>query len=279
MPKTSDELKRIREMLGAPVSDWQPPVGPSAKTLEALRQPGGLEIDKSELRELGGPGGLLSYNGAQIVLYIKNTRVHRTVLENSPDESPKFHLVDCQTLQEMKNIGRIDRYVTTQQTDGLFRVEPQNEHWGHENEEFDTRLYPCKHCLRYLNYGNCKSFMVSIDRVREDFVLEDFFREYATFFNNLPKYSDITAPPGGYVRDWNRISKRYRASKNWVCEECKVDLSGHRELLHTHHIDGVTTNNSDANFQALCILCHGEKPLHNLPVQSHERELILSMRS
>src|SRR5690606_36571986 len=62
----------------------------------------------------------------------------------------------------------------------------------------------------------------------------------------------------GYVRGFNRTSKKLREKKNYTCESCGVKPKRpiHRKYWHTHHIDGDKTNNKENNLQCLCILCH-----------------------
>ena len=73
----------------------------------------------------------------------------------------------------------------------------------------------------------------------------------------------ITSPPElpreGY---WEQLSRWYRKERNWMCEECQVDLSQDTRLLHTHHELGRGFN-SPQHLKALCIACHSEVPGHN----------------
>ncbi|MBC6427679.1 MAG: hypothetical protein GDA55_00305 [Cellvibrionales bacterium] len=279
MSRISEQLAAIRASLGAPRTEWKPSRGPSKAVTEALRKPEGVVIKPGELETLIGPGSLLSYKGAQCVLYIKDTRQDQFTLENKPEEARKVHLVDCATLKTMKIEGRFQRYVATQRTDGKFLVEPQNKVWGKPKNEIEVRLHPCKNCLKYLNYENCTSWRVNISRVVKEFSFETFFHAYSTFFENMPRYSDITAPLGGYVKNWNKISRNYRQKMHWTCEQCGVDLSEQTNLLHAHHKNGVVTDNSNQNLQALCVLCHSKQPWHDrMPVKPRDRVDIERLR-
>ncbi len=89
----------------------------------------------------------------------------------------------------------------------------------------------------------------------------------------------MTAPKGGYAKDWSRISKKYREKRGWTCEKCGVNLNEHHGLLHCHHRDGVISDNSDANLEALCLLCHSEQPCHGyLKPRLADRILIERLR-
>ena len=278
MVSAKDRLKATREYLGAPLLDWGPERGPSKRLLDALRSAAGVPIKKVNLDDIAGPGGLLAYEDAAVVLYIKDTRIDRITLETSPANPPRFHLVDCSTLHEMRSNNRFERYVVSQKTDGMFRVEPDNQIMGRPNDEIDVRLYPCKNCLNHLNYEGCKNLFVDTNKVMKNLPLETFFFEYQTFFKSTPKHSDITAPLGGYVSEWNKISRSYRQRCGWKCEQCGVALRDYTKLLHAHHKNGVTTNNFDANLASLCVICHSKQPKHSWGIKPADRETIERLR-
>jgi hypothetical protein len=63
---------------------------------------------------------------------------------------------------------------------------------------------------------------------------------------------------GDYSGDWSSVSFALKQKRGWTCEMCRFTLlnSG---LIHVHHLNGVKTDNSVANLQVLCALCHGRK--------------------
>jgi len=66
----------------------------------------------------------------------------------------------------------------------------------------------------------------------------------------------------GYTRDWATVSRRYKESQGWRCEDCGVYLGGSKEsrrLMHVHHRDLNTQNNAAWNLDALCVICHSER--------------------
>jgi hypothetical protein len=63
-------------------------------------------------------------------------------------------------------------------------------------------------------------------------------------------------PSARYVSDWQSIAKNVKEAANWRCGQCHLSLISDRELLHVHHRDRDTTNNSRANLQVLCVQCH-----------------------
>jgi hypothetical protein len=220
----------------------------------------GIEIPLDEVTP--EYGGLLTYKGEQVLLYIKDTRKSRYVLEHMPEKAVRFHVAECQTLDRMRRQERFERYVVTTRKDGLFLVEATDPE-TYELEELEAKLLVCKYCLRTLNYDlyNHRSY-ADQQGVWLDFSLDEFFGAYSTFFCSKPTYTDQTAPKGGYAPRWARISIQYREERQWTCEKCGVNLSSRRGLLHVHHINGVISDNRHSNLTALCYLCHAQEPNH-----------------
>jgi hypothetical protein len=81
----------------------------------------------------------------------------------------------------------------------------------------------------------------------------------SSIFSYTPSPSKPESP---YTRDWSSVSRKYKESRSWRCEECYVNLSDkrHRRLLHVHHRDNDPKNNSSWNLIALCVICHSERP-------------------
>lgn len=70
-------------------------------------------------------------------------------------------------------------------------------------------------------------------------------------------------PESRYTRDWQQVSRKHREACNWRCQDCGVYLGGSgpdRRLLHVHHRDLNPQNNSPYNLEALCVVCHSERP-------------------
>ena len=267
------ELQALVSRMGARPSSYRLPLDKTRqlrREREELRQElqHGKEIHN--LDEVQSHDGLLTYKGEQIVLYIKDTRQDKETILNDPEEAKRFHLVECQTIRDMRWQGRFGRYVATTRQDGFFLVEAADS-----AKEFEARLLVCKNCLDQLDwYKNPRSTMLW-----KDFSLQDFFAEFTTFFSSRPRYTDQTAPPGGYARDWPHRVAGIKQGRGWRCDECGVNLSNHKNLLHGHHKNGVTSDNSPKNIAALCILCHSEQPYHGRVKPSEEaRKLIESLK-
>jgi len=70
----NDELNTLVQRMKAKPSPWVPgenEMSPRQKLLDEL-DAGGISIDLEDVAP--GPGGLLEYNGEQVLLYIKDTR-------------------------------------------------------------------------------------------------------------------------------------------------------------------------------------------------------------
>ncbi|MGB5062859.1 MAG: HNH endonuclease [Candidatus Competibacter sp.] len=213
----------------------------------------GIDVD---LNEIDTTTGLLVYRGRQVLLYIKEQGSQAKVREVLKDGScgNKYHVAFCEVLSKMNPKDRLKRYVATNDISGEFLI--SGFKYGMEQPlQGKARLQVCRNCLKYLNYRNYQKNPA----IFRDFSLTEFF--------------------GGYTPDWPQISAQYRADKEFRCEQCGVNLSTHRHLLHTHHRNRVKTDNRPDNFQALCLDCHRHQPAHDfMPVRHEEIQLIIRLR-
>lgn len=260
----------LRQRMGAPLGRHTPSRHEN-RNLQAqitmdLAEIAPVVLDRDKLEEeVFTVGGLLTHLGVHKTLHIYDPFVSRENLEAVPAINPKFHLSDCITLETMRNQNRYDRYVVSQQTDGLFPVRA----YDHLNERRDqneilARIQPCKNCLKELDYeGFVNASYSERRRIFDQFDLSDFFATYQTFFRTLPRLTRQGMGEGQYTADWARISARLRREANWICSECTVNCSHDKDLLHVHHRDGNRGNNQKNNLQVLCIECHGKRPAHS----------------
>lgn len=282
--KLSVNLKDLVSLvgrMGGGATSWRitdVEISPRAKRYQELEKGKEIQIDQLE----PGPGKLLTFEGEQVILYIKDTRSPKEVLQHHPEDSRRFHIADCKTLSDMKAKGRYQRYVATTRNDGLFLVDFL-EHETDERGEIEAGLKVCKLCLQevnYQSYKNKKGNKSKSDQIWSQFSISSFLKEYSTFFTKLPDRRDRDAPIDVYVTRWAEISKKTREDRNWICEKCEVNLISHPSLLHTHHINGVKTDNTAKNLKVLCSMCHSEEPSHNhLRVTISEKSKIRHLRS
>lgn len=82
-----------------------------------------------------------------------------------------------------------------------------------------------------------------------------------------------------YSDDWPEVAHRTKNQRFWRCECCGFQRysSG---LVHVHHIDGKKDDNTSANLQVLCAVCHGRKhsttPLWPLGTNADEKSELLA---
>ena len=240
----------------------------------------GIEI---QLADLKANQGLLSFRGRQVLLFIPDHSFRiKQVLEN-PSGGNKYHVADCRTLGTMRERNRFERYRVTNNLSGEFAVfGTANEGvWGGNQTTMEGKaaLNVCKNCLRLLNYkdaGNCSK--QERRQLVAEFKLAYFFSSYSSVFSTLPRQW-VEQAGRGYSADWEQISANCRRAVNYVCQNCQVDLSSQTRLLHTHHINGDKSDNSNANLRPLCADCHRKQPCHShLFVKHRDMQCINRLR-
>lgn len=270
----SDLLRAVRKMGAEPV-DFS--VHSQAKPITQIDIELETGIVLNDWNDVDSSNGLLSYKGRQILLYIQDhTRkgIHQTLRDGK--KGNKFHIFDCKTLKMMREGGRFERYVVTQNLDGEFHVSGTDWHTK-EYVEGIAKLQVCQNCLKELNYKGATNG--GARNIAQDFNIEEFFSVYSSFFPYLPRRRAGNHEDDNYTKDWPNIAAHYKAEKNFKCESCGVDLSGYKNLLHVHHKNGVKGDNSRKNLQALCSCCHREQPLHGQMFVSHaDTQLITRLR-
>lgn len=229
----------------------------------------GKDVD---ITQVDVENGLLNYEGRQILLYIKDHGSQfESALSNPQKHGRKYHVADCSTLKSMRESGRFERYVATNDTSGRFLIS------GLYGEDY-AELAVCQNCLKALNYKGWNSGERHWD-ILNRFNMAEFFQTYSSFFPHMPKRKaqDFVE---GYSKDWAKISSHYRVEKAFTCEECGVNLKSNRNLLHVHHVNGVKSDNSEQNLKALCIDCHSQQNFHEHMYVSHEeRQTIIKLRN
>ena len=226
------------------------------------------------LDEIDVNGKLLNYKGQHVLLYIAD---HGRDIENvvrGRRDGRRFHVADCCTLVSMREKGRYARYVATTNISGLFHIIGVSEYDATKALEADVPLQVCQNCLKALNYKNANN--VKTFKLAKEFNIEEFFETYSSFFSVVPNVQEVQKETATYTRDWPEISKRIRENAHWCCESCHVDLHDHKELLHTHHLNGVKNDNRDSNLISLCIGCHRLEPNHGRIHLNHSDTILLN---
>jgi len=269
-------LEQLRKDIGAPLVNWRP-TRDGSETIELHKKLKDGMIITSPSDIAVGPIGLLTHYGEQIIIYIKDTQDLKSTLENKPEESRRIHVAECETIEEMRKIGRFARYVMSNRKDGKVPADwydPDTDQKG----TVDAALKICKNCLTLLNYrcyqtqpdGTHTSVEIKFNIWRE-FSLEEFFLDHTTLIYQWPLQRDVFTPLNLRPDDWGRISERHRLQGGRKCEKCGVCIKGISGALHVHHINGMVNNNSPKNLMVLCALCHAEQRFHKNRVKISQK--------
>lgn len=286
-------LDSLRRRLNAPQKSlsFDKPIE-QRRDIERELKAEGILVERADIESVGP---FLTYKGEHLaILYILNsTSPSDDLINNTPALStPKFHLTWCRTLDSMSRRKRFDRYVLSRSPSNLFRVEALERDdkiirkLGERHMLNDITLFPCQNCLDSLHYKEFSLQSSKFDRLIqvENFVVRDYLDENdgnLTVMKHLPKTLAQNAKYGGYTEDFPEISRSLRAENNWRCQKCSVDMSGNKAGLHTHHINGVKSDNSRANLMVLCALCHKGIDSHHatMHVKKSIENYILTQRA
>lgn len=148
--------------------------------------------------------------------------------------SPALHVFDCSTTDELGKKMKVTNSA-------------KNKFWSiDKNKAVQSNLEICKKCAKRLR----SEFRISMgNKTFNDFILS---------LEESNRTKQIVVDGNGYIINWKQVSFCYRDSRNFVCEKCGFKASSEAEykFLHTHHINGIKTDNSRENLQCLCVKCH-----------------------
>ncbi|MGB2521625.1 hypothetical protein AYI83_19125 [Shewanella algae] len=250
----------------------QEDISPDFELDKELSSTAGLDIT---LEDVDLDYGVLSYKGRQVLLFIPDQGTSIVEVLAGEAEGRKFHVADCKTLNSMRQKNRFGRYKATYNISGIFKVYGISYAEG-THVEGEAELKVCKNCLSYLNYkGYQQGIGLPKSKIYNEFDISEFLSEYSTLFSSMPERSSFVEQ-GGYSDDWAEVSAKYRASVHFCCEQCAVDLSSHKNMLHTHHISGNKRENHPSNLKALCIDCHRKQPHHAYMRVTHANMVLLN---
>jgi hypothetical protein len=250
------------------ISNKLVPIEPIDKQLNE-----GLEVN---FEDIEFNTGLASYQGRQVLLFIKDHGGRVITALEDGSKGNRFHIADCTTLDEMRKKGRFDRYVVTNDLNGQFKISGSDWKTGvlHEGE---TQLNVCKNCLSYLNYQGYQT--KTKGPIFQGFKLTDFFDTFSSYFKFMPT-GIANVQTSHYTDDWKEVSKKVRVKFDYQCQQCRVDLKQHKSLLHVHHINGVKSDNSSSNLTPICCDCHRKQPDHqHMFIKHDETKLISHLRN
>ncbi len=259
-----EPLNQLRALMGAELGQFTPAKNANRLTVEEIDQlaRSGIEIPLGQVRTL--EDGTLAYKNSRVILYIRDVPQYRNTGIKQTD-LPKFHVSDCQKLQEMRANKRFDRYVVATREDGQFEVNIISKGFHSVDRRLEA-LKVCQFCLGKLNW---KGFDHVLPKARRDvmvsgFTLMDFFRIFGkSLVTKEPSHNADTAPLNNYTADFKLIADRVKKDRSYRCDQCKINLEGHRQFLHAHHINGQKSDNHPENIKLVCIRCHANEYNHS----------------
>lgn len=238
LPTDFPELEVLREKMGAPFRLF-------VEQIDLKLRKGDVTVDPDEYALVDE---IPTVQNRKVVLHLQDAWTY----EERYGDYPKYHVVDCKTLQNMRIRGHYGNYHATRRTDGYFLVKLSDS-----DELSPHKLNLCKNCLKKLKeqYGH-DVFPTEPGK----FPLADWFETF-----DYDEELDQTGAP--YVsfdyssEAWRARSIDCRQSANWKCEQCRIDLKDDPYFLHAHHKWGTKFNDPE-DLMALCIRCHAEQPGH-----------------
>lgn len=257
--EVTDKLEKIRKSVDGRLRDdfvSYPPTGSVD-----------IQLEGEKIESLFHPTGLLIRNNRPVFVYIRD---HTISFSSDPRDRNRIHFAICWTLIDMQERGRFtSRYHVTSHTDDRYIIDIG------ENKELKVPLYPCKHCLRMIDYRCYNLFdWNGKEKIVEEFNAKDamdrLWQHFYTFRHQVKDLRPDTAETG-YIRRWSEFSYLFRKSKKFICDGCGVKTN--RRLTDTHHKDGDKRNNSRDNLACLCKICHGEIHPHYNISDAHRREI------
>jgi hypothetical protein len=251
------QLNSLRDRMGATYVefshvDWE--TLDLDSLLKKLQE--GIEVSLEEITI--SSDGTFDYNGIKVLIYIKDQNYYA-----GRDNEYKFHICNCEKIDEFRRLGRLDRYVVSRNTNGQFEVniyDRTNRRYIKQNHIIELKV--CKYCLTKISYKGYTSYR-STPSVYDTFSLTEFFSIYKTSqFSYTPSRMSDEAALNEYTSDFPKISEQFRKSKAWTCERCSLSLEDDKKFLHVHHRNGLKWDNNFSNLECVCVGCHAESPGH-----------------
>jgi len=265
------DLHRCAEQMGAANVDFVINMTPSPMNPIDIALGDGLEIS---IGDVSTDGGLLSYEGRQVLLFIKDHGKGVAAALADGKKGRRFHVADCKTLGEMRSKNRFERYFVTNDLSGEFEITGFDP-LTNQKVIGTARLKVCKNCLEKLNYKGYKAGKSEpLNKIWNDFSIDEFFRDYSSCFKYLPHH--MKNDDAQYTEDWSIVSQKVREERGFHCEQCGVYLAEYKNLLHVHHINGHKSDNRPSNLTTLCIDCHRKQEFHDHMFVSHKTMQLIS---
>ena len=196
---------------------------------------------------------------------IQNDRLKKTntILNNInqllSSNASEMHLYDV-TYSDAREV--MEWYFQIQNNE-IYKKPDKTSEIGTLIEKFRAKPNP------YRPIKNSESFLLQINNI-EYLVILSPGRATSVLVSALLEIEKVTPgtplrnahPVNDYTTDWTSVSANYRKKQCYICQNCGVDLSTERMLLHTHHKNRDKGDNREKNLIALCVVCHKMQPYH-----------------
>lgn len=162
---------------------------------------------------------------------------------------PRFHICKCATIDEFISGGGFNQHYMRANSEPV----PVDDLDDDNNNPKDISGLPlCSNCRRIIRE--------TTDTDSTKFV------ELLQSVHMQNQQENVEVDLFGYTRDWETISRAYREKKNYVCDNCGLEItdSYERQYIHVHHRDRNKLNNDESNLQCLCLYCHAHVDDHHL---------------
>jgi hypothetical protein len=255
-------LNALKALMGIPpdrFARFNPGVVDLPATDEAkLRNGDGIDVDAKDI--VFESDGTFSFKGVRVVIYIRDVANYG----GTRADLPRYHMLQCKTIQGKKADGTFDRYVVNAEPNGCFKIKSITNNRATERFE-DLRV--CQNCLSEVRFWGFHHGLAEAakEQIVSSFKPKDFFEAYPmSLFEELPVYDVESYPTNVYPPDFPQIAERLKRVRNFTCEDCGDWLKDQclRPFLHVHHRNAQKSDNRPVNLEVVCYECHAKKPGH-----------------